>query len=151
MRSNFNVKLFEQWIKKNYGETIAEAPINSMTPVVGKLPDGKQEYIFIAKAEEWIYEPLKDKTIEDKVPMGVKAYMEDDNLIWGFNIDPDISLESVIPHDIAKEFLIGIKMQDKLTVVIVNHITMNIVWMTNDYPFWQVKDQFKVFFEYFNL
>jgi hypothetical protein len=151
LRQNFNVQLFEQWLKRNYGEDIATAPINSMTPVVGEFPDGKQEYVFIVKAEEWLYEPLKGKTIDDTVPMAAKAYMEGDKLIWGFNVDPDINLECEIPANKIKKFLTLLKQQDKLTVIIVNHITMNIVWMTNNYPFWRGRDQFKLLFDYFGV
>ncbi|GFN32521.1 hypothetical protein [Paenibacillus xylaniclasticus] len=151
MRQNFNVKMFERWLKEGYGEVIADAPTNSMTPVIGTLPDGKKEYIFVVKGEEWLYEPLKGKTIEDTVPMGAKAYMEGINLIWGFDIEPDINLECEIPHSKIYDFLCTIKQQDKLTVVIVNHITTNIVWMTNNFPFEKVKEQFKPLFDYFDV
>lgn len=151
MRQNFNIKMFEQWVKQNYGNEIINSPVNSMTPFVGELPEGKKEYIFIVKAESWLYEPLKGKTLDDTVPMGSKAYMEGDKLIWGFDIDPDINLESEIPADKIKKFLNLMIQQDKITVVIVDHLTMNIVWMTNNYPFKEVKDQFKPLFEQYGL
>lgn len=56
MRQNFNIQLYERWLHQNCGDIIIIAPVNSMTPVVGELPEGKQEYVFIVKAEEWLYD-----------------------------------------------------------------------------------------------
>lgn len=150
LRDNLNVKMLERFIKENYSKILLNSPVNSMTPFVVEI-NGEEEFLFIVKAESWLYEPLKDKTIKDNVPMGVKAYMEEDKLIWGFNIDPDISLETEIYFDKIFEFLKRMYKQKKLTVVILDHITNNIVWLTNNYPFWKVKEQFNPLFKYFEI
>jgi len=151
LRENFNVKLFERYIKEHFGETLAISPVNSMTPFAVRMPDGKEEYIFVVKAESWLYEPLKGKSINDVVPMSAKAYLENGNLIFGFDIEPDISLESEIPKEKINGFLQRLYKQDKLTVVIIDHITTNVVWLTNNFPFKQVRDQFQPLFDYFGV
>jgi hypothetical protein len=151
LRENLNVKLFERYIKEHFGETLAISPVNSMTPFVVRMPDGTEEYIFVVKAESWLYEPLKGKSINDVVPMSAKAYLENGNLIFGFDVQPDISLESEIPKEKIKGFLQRLYKQEVLTVVIVDHITTNIVWLTNNFPFWRVKSQFRPLFDYFGV
>ncbi|MDQ0090533.1 hypothetical protein J2T12_003956 [Paenibacillus anaericanus] len=151
MRENINIKLYEQWLKRNYGQAIANAPVNSMTPLVGELPDSKQELIFVTKAESWLYEPLKGKGIDDTVLMDVKAYPEGDNLIWNFDIEPNISFESKITTNKIEEFLNIIIDQDYLTVVIVDQLTMNIVWMTNNYPLLQTLLMLRSMFKHFGV
>ncbi|MEK4509469.1 hypothetical protein [Paenibacillus sp. FSL K6-2524] len=137
MRDNFNIKKFERWLKNSYGEEIANAPVNSFQPYFTEFPDGKQELIFVAKCESWLYEPLKGKTSEDTVLTNIKAYLEGDKFIWGFNIESVINYESEIPDDSIEDFLSAIINLDALTIVIVDHLTTNIVWMTNDYPLQQ--------------
>lgn len=151
MRENFNVKMFEQWLKTSYSHEILTAPDNSMTPLGVDLPDGRHEFIFLVKAESWLYEPLQGKDINDTVPMGVKSYKEGENLIFGFDVDPDINLESVIPKDKIEKFLTSLRQQDIITVVVIDHITMNIVWLTNNYPFWSVRDKFSPLFDFYGI
>jgi hypothetical protein len=151
MRENLHVKMFEQYIKRNFSEIINQSPVNSMTPFTLETEEGREEYIFIVKAESWLYEPLMEQDIDKQRPMGCKAYTEGENLIFGFDIDPDINLETEIYKDLIVEFLTRLHKQKILMVAVVDHITMNLVWITNNYPFWKVKEKFNPLFKHYGI
>lgn len=151
MRENLYVKLVEQHIKKHCSETLDNSPVNCMTPFLFEREDGIEEYMFVVKAESWLYNPLEGRTIDDRLHIGVKAYQEDNNLIFGFDVEPDINLETVIYEDKIRDFLIKLKKQERLTITMIDYITYNIVWIANDYPFYKVVDQFQPLFDYYRV
>jgi hypothetical protein len=153
MRDNVHVKLIEMHIKKHFAETLLISPVNSMTPFVVATEDeeDKEKYMFILKAESWLYEPLQGQSMDSKREMGCKAYMEGDKLIFGFMIEPDIDAETEIHSDKIVDFLERLYHQDTLTVVVIDHITMNVVWVTNDFAFGSIRDKFNPFFQKFGI
>lgn len=151
MQNHPYVVAVEKTLKQFFEKEIISAPVNSMTPFVVIRPDDRESYIFVAKCERWIYEPLLEKSIADRVKTRVKTYTEGTSLIFGFDIEPDISLESEIPKDKIEGFLKRLKEEEYLTIVVMDHITLRIIWMTNDIPFWKVKHKFNPLFEAFGV
>ncbi len=150
MRDHLFVKMTEQYIKKYLTDTLLESPINSMTPFVVEREDGIEEYLFVCKTESWIYEPLQGKSINSRTRIGAKSYIENDNLIFGFDVEPDINLESEILKEKIVGFLKRLYVQDKITIAIVDYITLNIVWVVH-YHFGHVRNNFNTLFKYYGI
>lgn len=139
------------FLKKYYGKAIQESLLNTLTPYEVERPDGTIDLIFVAKCDSSIHEPVSSKGRDSNAHMSIHMYTEASNLIFGFTIDNDIKLESEISDELSERFLSVLKKQDTLTLVVWDSETDNIVWVTNTFPFSQVKDQFNLAFEHYGV
>lgn len=145
------LKEFETYIKQHYSDVLRISPGNSTTPFeVENMLTGKSEFLFISKCDPYVYEPLKNRDIQEKVNITLTMYVEGNNLIIRFEL-LDIILETEINGGQAKGFLSTLIHQEIITLVVVDAKTHNVIWLTNTIPFQTIRFHYKEIFEKYGV
>lgn len=132
---------------RSLGNELRRSPMNSLTPfpIIGGT--GKEELLFVFKAESEFYRDLVDY---HQGTIHVSMYEESGALIFRFDVQ-GMFFESKIAKDKIASFLRILHGQEFITLVAVDHLTLRVVWLTNTLHFASAKENYRHFFEKHNV
>lgn len=136
-----------RFLHDGYRMVLRNAPTPSMTPLEYVIPPGNDELMFVIKAELELYSEFTDLL---QGAIQVTMYTEGDKLIFRLDIR-GCYFESEIQPDKIKQFLAVLHKQEYVTVMAVDHLTLRVVWLTNNLNLRANRNDFSPIFKRFGF
>lgn len=143
-------KKYESFLHEQLGPALSELPLDMLIPLNYESDAGKEEIVFIAKCSADQYTPVTQRESDDIVPISVHMEMVPSRFSFAITLD-DLALQIGLQLTRAEEILRCLYDQEKITVILLDHQTLHVVWLTTEVHFEALRHNYDAIFQFFAI